>query len=99
MNNEQDFILMLAEIYTHISDNGNHILSYDNPKQLKFGWMCSKTEKIWEFSISKYKIQKIPNEIFRIMSTPVERSMMFLPEHINIVHKAVERHLKLKAFW
>ena len=56
-------MLMLGEIHNHVIKHGNHILVRDNPKQLKYGYICSKTEKIWEYPVSEIRHEKnFPNE-------------------------------------
>lgn len=53
-----DLVSMLENIRHHIKGTpGAEVWPADNPRELKFGFVCSLTGKIWEIAISTVKAQ------------------------------------------
>ncbi len=50
-----DVIAMFEDICEHAKNNGRAVVNEDYPKELKLGWKCSNTNKVWKISIIKLK--------------------------------------------
>lgn len=57
-----DIKLMLNDMREHYKSYKSEIIFADNPKELKIGFMCVLTSKVWEIAIST--IRSTPQEMY-----------------------------------
>jgi hypothetical protein len=50
-----DIYDMIVEMKTHAAQNGKAIISNDRPKELKLGYECQNTGKVWLISLRNIK--------------------------------------------
>ncbi len=53
-----DFEAMIADMMEHAKNNGRAIIQHDFPMELRWGYKCQNTAKIWKISIAKIKSNK-----------------------------------------
>lgn len=78
----------------------NDILCADNPQFLLMGWICVKTEKMWEISISDYRssVKFGDSDSIKILNSAMLTDRAKI---IDLLDKLplLERLNKLKAFY
>ena len=57
-NTWEDFEDMIVEMMEHAKNNGRAIVQHDFPLELKIGYMCENTGKIWEISLANIRRYK-----------------------------------------
>ena len=95
----------------HIEINGDYIEVENIPKELRFGWKCDKTNKIWLLrlttvrNIRSSKSNPINNILIQVLQNSLNRKY----EHSNswqtiiirdpIIAQRIKHLGNLKAFW
>lgn len=93
---------VLFDIVNHIEKYGNHIVLEDQPKRLLLGWRCTKTNVLWNLSLSQVK--EYSNKDIAIGNPKIYLHNIIM-NNIGYTSKRISFLLelqkvnKLKAFW